>query len=246
MFLFQAGKGRTGTMIICYLLYSQIRYVDYFYASLKNRALVEAPVPPTLVLVGFKLVPPPLVDKLDQLRFTVHCNRALVYEHKAGLAVDSGMVAAARTASQARLEESGGVGAEKLPKEMACPSCAAVHKAKLSVWFVCGLCGRDTCSKCTEKKVVGEAPRFVCGTCAKEMDKAGAVLADLETRVAQRLGSVPEKVDESFALVFKPDKPVPVRGDVKYDPLVVLVLCFVLTCFFQGELLFFGGLVCVS
>jgi hypothetical protein len=157
------------------------------------------------------------VEKLELLRFTVHCNRALVYEHKTGLAVDGGMVAAARSASQSRLEESGGGGSavEKMPKEMACPSCGAVHKAKLSVWFVCGLCGRDTCSKCTEKKTVGDAPRFVCGTCAKEMDKAGAMLADLETRVAQRLNSAPEKMDESFALVFKPDKPVAVRGDVK-------------------------------
>ncbi len=121
MFFIQgkAGKGRTGTMIICYLLYShfysdpdhakryyaamrtynrkgltipsQIRYVDYFYASLKNRALVENKNPPMLVLVSFKLLPPPFADKLDALRFTVHCNRSLVYEHKTPLAIDHSM-----------------------------------------------------------------------------------------------------------------------------------------------------------
>ncbi len=242
---FAAGKGRTGTMIICYLLYahfysdpdhakryyaamrtynrkgltipSQIRYVDYFYLSLRNRAFVEALVPPTLVLVGFKLAPPPFLDKLDQLRFTVHCNRALVYEHKHGLTVDNGMVALAKSVSMAKLEEDGGAGGpDKLPKEMPCASCGAVHKAKLSLWYVCGLCGRDTCANCTDKKTVGEAPRLVCGACSKDqLEKAGSVLSEMDARVLEKFNAAPPKSDDTYALIFKPEKPVAVKGDVR-------------------------------
>ena len=85
---------------------SQIRYVDYFYASLKNRALVESDQAPTLVLTSLKIVPPPFVERLELLRFTVHCNRQLIYEHNKPLSVDQQMVSSAMRVAQSAIQSS--------------------------------------------------------------------------------------------------------------------------------------------
>jgi len=104
----KAGKGRTGLMICCYLLYSgewkvpaealqfygalrtynkkgvtipsQIRYINYFGHVVANGKLLPATRP--LLLEKVEFAPAPKLSTVLDIRFSVYVNKTLVYAFK--------------------------------------------------------------------------------------------------------------------------------------------------------------------
>eukprot|EP01091_Cochliopodium_minus_P011700 TRINITY_DN3392_c0_g1_i1.p1 TRINITY_DN3392_c0_g1~~TRINITY_DN3392_c0_g1_i1.p1 ORF type:complete len:299 (-),score=50.78 TRINITY_DN3392_c0_g1_i1:16-798(-) len=107
----KAGKGRTGTMIICHLLYikfythpqeaqefyaamrtfnqkgltipSQIRYVNYFGQTVgkKVKPVLDYPAP-TMFLKKISISPLPKGVNLKATKFKLDCNRKTIYQFK--------------------------------------------------------------------------------------------------------------------------------------------------------------------
>ena len=202
---------------------SQIRFVEYFYASLKNRALVESETPPTLVLLGIKIVPPPFVDRLELLRFTVHCNQQLIYDHDQRIKVDQQMIQSSNRVAHAAIQASQPT-KSKLLKSQQCSSCTKLHATKENVWVICSLCGHDTCVLCTKKQTVdtggalldGHVQRLVCKKCLDGgLEDSPNVVRGLESRFMDDFNTDVDAGSDEFAITLEPGKVVPVKGDVK-------------------------------